>query len=125
MILFSNLRSPWLGIRNADIAFSRKQTVAVHKRGKYPRNASLGTLWCRRLFTVSLFLHPAVATGVLTSFRNTELPKYAVPCRRCLSEDVDTKTKKLASFTSKSIKPHLSLILLKHAKELGKVKFPS
>ena len=30
----------------------------------------------------------------------------------------------LTSFTPKSIKPHLHLILLKHAKELGKVKFP-
>ena len=45
MNLFSNLRSPWPGIRNADIAvcFSTLCSgadVAVHKRGKYPRNAS-------------------------------------------------------------------------------------
>ena len=38
------------------------QSVAVHKRGKYPRNASFGTLWYRRLLTVCLFLYPAGAT---------------------------------------------------------------
>ena len=29
------------------------------------------------------------ATGFLKAFQNAELPEYAVPCRRCLSEDVD------------------------------------
>ena len=29
------------------------------------------------------------ATGFLKAFQNAELPAYAVPCRRCLSEDVD------------------------------------
>ena len=29
------------------------------------------------------------ATGFLKDFQNAELPEYAVPCRRCLSEDVD------------------------------------
>ena len=38
------------------------QSVTVHKRGKYPRNASFGTLWYRCLLTVCLFLYPAGAT---------------------------------------------------------------
>ena len=29
------------------------------------------------------------ATGFLKAFQNAELPEYAVPCRRCLLEDVD------------------------------------
>ena len=34
-------------------------------------------------------MHPMWATDVLATFQNAELPAYAVPCRRCLSEDVD------------------------------------
>ena len=30
-----------------------------------------------------------MATGFLKAFQNAELPKHAVPCRRCLSEGVD------------------------------------
>ena len=35
------------------------------------------------------------ATGFLKAFQNAELPEYAVPCRRCLSEDVDFSRKVL------------------------------
>ncbi|MBD9083985.1 MAG: hypothetical protein EGR48_10545, partial [Lachnospiraceae bacterium] len=80
-------------------------------------------LW-RKLFApktlIPLF---SVIQWILAESVNRTPTADGMSFRRCLSEDVDTK--KLASFTSKSIKPHLSLILLKHAKELGKVKFLS
>ena len=42
---------------------------------------------------ISIFLDetnsPWQGYWFLKAFQNAELPEYAVPCRRCLSEDVD------------------------------------
>ena len=92
--MLSNPRSPWQGIRNAARSYfstmrscrraqryiSGHSTTAMRPLGRY------GTDVCLRH---CLFLYPAGATGFLKAFQNAELPAYAVPCRRCLSEDVD------------------------------------
>lgn len=66
--------------RRAQRYISGHNTTAMRPLGRY------GTDVCLRH---CLFLYPAGATGFLKAFQNAELPAYAVPCRRCLSEDVD------------------------------------
>ncbi len=77
-------------VRCATIPMSQS-VRGIHKRSKqYDRNASLfRTLWYRRLLTALLILIPSRGYWFLKAFHNAEFPEYAVPCRRCLSEDVD------------------------------------
>ena len=51
---------------------------------KYPRSP-----WQGIRNAALLILIPSRGYWFLKAFQNVELPAYAVPCRRCLSEDVD------------------------------------
>ncbi|WP_418883518.1 hypothetical protein, partial [Waltera sp.] len=50
------------------------QSVAVHKRSQYDRNASLGTLWYRRLLTALLILIPSRGYWFFESFPKRRTP---------------------------------------------------
>ena len=55
------------------------QSVAVHKRSQYDRNASLGTLWYRRLLTALLLLIPSRGYWFFENLRGSIEDKF--PCR--------------------------------------------
>ena len=79
-----NPRSPWQGIRNAARSYFKydallSQSVAVHKRSQYDRNASLGTLWYRRLLTALLILIPSRGYWFFENLRGSIEDKF--PCR--------------------------------------------
>ena len=82
------------GIRNAH-ARTLVRCAPVAERKWYISGHNMtamrpfGTLWYRRLLTALLILIPSRGYWFLKAFQNAELPAYAVPCRRCLSEDVD------------------------------------
>ena len=85
--MLSNPRSPWQGIRNA--ARSYFSTMRSCRRAQRYISGHNTTAKYRRLLTALLILIPSQGYWFLKAFQNAELPEYAVPCRRCLSEDVD------------------------------------